>query len=190
MSEPFVIDSKNIDFPIIMEEVSKTAAFLELSHSDSLKLTLMTEEMLEMMKEIIYSFFGRFWMETSDKKVILHLEMLSRKLSQEEKDILIAASTSGQNVAEKGLKGRILSMIKHGNKGKSELESESDLFVRTDEDLYTGTMYVLNTDPDEGKRVITKIKDIEHSILTSVADEIKVGIQSDKAEVIVVKNFA
>ena len=93
-----------------LELTEKTAAFCGLDHKSALRLRLLSEELIELMRSFTDLLLGDFWLEANDNKVEIHLKTdipMDLKTRKE----LLSVSSSGKNAAAKGLMGKIREMI-------------------------------------------------------------------------------
>ncbi len=66
--------------------------------------------MLNMMRSIIGDIEGKFWIDSSDDSVLLHLQAVTL-LDRQQRKQLISASSSGRNEAHRGIMGKILAFF-------------------------------------------------------------------------------
>ena len=183
-----------------LEQAEKVAAYKGLKMKDALHLRLLTEEMMGLMRSITGERDGIFWIEDEDGEYRLHLQVRTL-LNSEEREQLLAVSSSGKNESAKGIMGRIRDFFDWGS----------------DEDLATYTSPLLLPDAFEytsspsldwewsmsryenalSSRLELDAKDVreawdelEKSVVSHVADDIKVSIRSGTVEMIIIKKLA
>ena len=93
-----------------LELTEKTAAFCGLDHKSALRLRLLSEELIELMRNFTGELKGNFWLEAKDSTVEIHLKTEIPMDLQTRKELL-SVSTSGKNAAAKGFMGKIRDMI-------------------------------------------------------------------------------
>ena len=178
-------------------QATKVAAFLELDQKDALHLALLTEEMMGMMLALTGQTKAVFWIESEDKKVTLHLRA-ETAMNSEMRQKLLSASSTGKNIAAKGIMGKI-----------------KDLFQRliepADDTDWSTTVLMQDINPDADtiaslgiclwslKQYKATLKagvgankewdELEKSIVSKLADEVQVGIIDDMVELIIFKSF-
>ena len=93
-----------------LELTEKTGAFCGLDHKSALRLRLLSEEVIELMRSFTDELRGDFWLEAKDNVVEIHLKT-EIPMDLKTKKELIAVSSSGKNAAAKGFMGKIREMI-------------------------------------------------------------------------------
>jgi len=180
-------DGSQMDQALLQAE--KMAVYKELSRKDALHLRLLTEEMLGMMRSITGSAEGSFWIEDKAGLYQLHLTMETRvDLSQREK--LLSASTSGKNEAARGIMGKL----------RTFFDPMSDIVILPDmspngiaTDLnwsmqaYRETVRARMEEQQEG--AAEAWDELEKSVVTNVADEVKVSIHGREVEMVIEKKM-
>ena len=178
-------------------QAAKVAAFLELDKKDALHLALLTEEMMGMMLALTGQTKAVFWIESEGKNVTLHLGA-ETAMNSEMRQKLLSASSTGKNIAAKGIMGKI-----------------KDLFQRliepADDTDWSTTVLMQDINPDAdtiaslgiclwslkqykatfkaGVGANKEWDELEKSIVSKLADEVQVGIIDDMVELIIFKSF-
>ena len=193
-TDKITVSSQGARMGAALEQAEKVAAYKGLKMKDALHLRLLTEEMMGLMRSITGEREGIFWIEG------LHLQVRTL-LNSEEREQLLAVSSSGKNESAKGIMGRIRDFFDWGS----------------DEDLATYTSPLLLPDAFEytsspsldwewsmsryenalSSRLELDAKDVreawdelEKSVVSHVADDIKVSIRSGTVEMIIIKKLA
>ena len=145
---------------------------------DALHLRLLTEEMMGMMRSIAGDVEGKYWIEDEKDVFQLHLKV-NTSMTEEKREKLIAASTSGQNEASKGFLGKLREIY------------EAAMSVGADVDRYYNESGSQSQAADITDTVIAEPKwdRLERSVLLSLADDVKIGIRRHLVELTVVKDF-
>ena len=89
-----------------LKEIERAAAYRGLTPKESLRLQLLGEEMMGMLRTIVGEGKSSFWVEAEGKTFSLHLRAGVR-MNADLRDDLLKAATSGKNAAVKGFMGRI-----------------------------------------------------------------------------------
>ena len=181
----------------------QTAGFMNISAKDRLRLRLLAEEMFSMVRTVAGNFSAHFWMEAEEKSCTLYLEAKSN-LDYSQQNELISVSTTGKNSAKLGIMDKIRGMIEAGLYGIEEsfaIQAEygtgmmpyGAIGVPDDgmtDALYAWSMEKYKHDVEEKRDDDPDSYDeLEKSIIANVADDVKVGINKDRIEIIIVKNF-
>lgn len=153
---------------LALETVRKFAETQRLSERAAMQLELMTEETIGVIGNIIDKAKAKLWVEGSGVKYRIHISFES-SFGTEEYKRLISLSSSGKNEAVKTFAGKIWEKMVAGIKTASEEGHDGD---------YEWSLHESGQDED----------DFGESILTSIADDVKVSVTKEKVELIVVKS--
>ena len=194
-----MISSSGNQMEAALDEAYKVAVYNDLGSKNALHLRLLTEELLAMMRSITGETDGLFWIEESDNEYQLHLQVATR-MNSVKRSQLIEASTTGENESAKGFMGRLREMF--------DRSADSDVIAFTNPLLMTGatdssstpvldwewsmTQYETNltkmvSNKEDG--AIEAWDELEKSVVHSVADEVKVSIKGQQAEMIIYKKM-
>ena len=192
-TDVITISSRGAHMEAALEQAEKMAAYKGLSRKNALHLRLLTEEMMGMMRSIAGDVEGKYWIEDEKDVFQLHLKV-NTSMTEEKREKLIAASTSGQNEASKGIMGKIRAFF--------EPAEDNPLFVTSmmldgPEGLNdtTWSMY------EYRERLEQYIKEqrsgaaeawdeLEKSVVSHVADDVKVSIRGRDVEMTIFKKMA
>ena len=182
-----------------LEQAEKVAAYKGLPTQSALRLRLLTEEMMGMMRSIIGEKQGQFWIEDENGVYQLHLQVKTR-MTNEKRESLLEVSSSGKNEAAKGLMGRLRDFFDRG--------SDEDIFQASP--MLMSGMYEHSSSPsldgewkmsqyqmalEEGvrhddKKAQEAWDELEKSVVAHAADEIQVCIRGQTVEMTIVKSLS
>ncbi len=182
-----------------MEQAEKVAAYKGLPTQSALRLRLLTEEMMGMMRSITGEKQGQFWIEDENGVYQLHLQVKTR-MTNEKRESLLEVSSSGKNEAAKGLMGRLRDFFDRG--------SDEDIFQASP--MLMSGMYEHSSSPsldwewkmtqyqmalEEGvrhddKKAQEAWDELEKSVVAHAADEIQVCIRGQTVEMTIVKSLS
>ena len=182
-----------------LEQAEKVAAYKGLPTQSALRLRLLTEEMMGMMRSITGEKQGQFWIEDENGVYQLHLQVKTR-MTNEKRESLLEVSSSGKNEAAKGLMGRLRDFFDRG--------SDEDIFQASP--MLMSGMYEHSSSPsldwewkmtqyqmalEEGvrhddKKAQEAWDELEKSVVAHAADEIKVCIRGQTVEMTIVKSLS
>ncbi len=182
-----------------LEQAEKVAAYKGLPAQSALRLRLLTEEMMGMMRSITGEQQGQFWIEDEDGVYQLHLQVKTR-MTNEKRESLLEVSSSGKNEAAKGLMGRLRDFFDRG--------SDEDIFQASP--MLMSGMYEHSSSPsldwewkmtqyqmalEEGvrhddKKAREAWDELEKSVVAHAADEIQVCIRGQTVEMTIVKSLS
>ncbi len=185
-----------------LELTEKTGAFCGLDHKSALRLRLLSEEVIELMRSFTDELRGDFWLEAKDNVVEIHLKT-EIPMDLKTKKELIAVSSSGKNAAAKGFMGKIRELI-----STATLPDDPETKAMTDQALglmslgcqmgsYSGSYswsmssYVASIEKaSETKTNAQEAKDeLEKSIVANLADDVTVHIVNSDVEIAIYKSF-
>lgn len=186
-----------------LELAEKTGAYCGLDTRSVLRLRLLSEELIELIRSLASTLQGDFWLETSDNNVEIHLKT-TIPMDLQTRNELLAVSSSGKNSAAKGIIGKIREMI-----ASVTLPDDPNTKSMTEQALgllslgyqmgsYNSGSYswsmssyiasVNNSDSDNDDANEAK-DELERSIVANLADEVKVNIVNSNVEVAIFKSF-
>lgn len=200
-------DLKGYDTAI--KEAERFAEYNELTGKNAMHLRLLTEETVSMVHGIVSNFDGKLWFESEPKNdgVLCRICVTANKdvdLKQEEQ--LLSVSTSGKNTRAKGILGKIREMFRVSMQYSAE-------GVYDNYDTVVDSWYKMGAHPSSInynsavndsfwslQRYRDNVKsdmepdseewdEFEKSIIGKLADEVKVGLLSGRAEVIIERHF-
>ena len=175
------------------------AAFKSLDKKDSIHLLLLAEEMMGMMKGLTGEHDADFWIEDEGGTFCLHLKAQISMNAQTRKKLL-SASTSGENIAAKGVMGKVRDLF-HRIVEPAEDTSGAYLAGWNSEEMPTaqvaayakGMSVIANNVWSFNKYKASKENEtwdeLEQSVVANIADEIEIGITDNEVEMIIYKSF-
>ena len=182
-----------------LDLTERTAAYCRLDKKSSLRLLLLSEELIELIRPFADMFHGDFWLETDGNNIEIHLKT-EIPMDQKTRKELLSVSSSGKNSAAKGLIGRIREMIE-----SVTLPDDPETKAMSDEAMslmslgcqmgshygsaYSWSMNTYAASVSEKEADNGEAKDeLEKSIVANLADEVKVNIVGSDVEVVIFKS--
>ena len=180
-----------------LEQVDKVVAYKELSGKSALHLRLLTEEMMGLMRSVTGKKDGSFWIEDRDGVYELHLQVRTL-LTGEEKEQLLAVSSSGKNESAKGLMGRLRDFFDWGADGDAAGMSPlllPDMYEHSSSPMLDWEWSMMRYEnalsarisQDEAAREAWD--ELEKSVVRHVADDVRVSIRNGVAEITILKKL-
>jgi len=199
-TDVITVSSRGKQMEKALEQADKVAAYKGLSAKDALHLRLLTEEMMGMMRSITGEKEGTFWIEDQDGEYQLHLKVRAM-LTSEEREQLLAVSSSGKNESAKGLMGRLRDFFDWGSDADLSAYSSPlllpDAFEQSSSPMldweWSMSRYerALSSQMEQGNQTVKEAWDeLEKSVVSHVADDVKVSIRSGTVEMIILKKLA
>ncbi len=191
-----------------LHAASASAVYCGLEKKAAIRLQLLAEEMLGMIRQITHETQADFWVEAENGCFELHLiahPTITGKMRRE----LLDASTSGKNEAAKGFMGKIRDIF-----DRALIMADPDdvagyytqgfimpagMFIgdpmtyEASAGLLTWSMKhyksTIEGESEQNADAKEEWDELEKSIVANLADEIKIAIAGDKVEMIVYKTF-
>ena len=186
-----------------LKETERAAAYRGLTPKESLRLRLLGEEMMGMLRTIVGEGKSSFWVEAEGKTFSLHLRAGVR-MNADLRDDLLKTATSGKNAAVKGFMGRIRDIFtqlsepdgatmdpkEYGFSYVDVSSFDASMGVTTHGMLYGWSMKEYRSAVEEHRaEEPEKWDELEKSITARLADEVKVFIRGNTVEMVVEKAF-
>ena len=175
-----------------------------LGHKENLRLRLMAEELIGLLRGITGSVEASYQCQEEARKFDLRLSA-DVFLDQEMRKQLLAASTSGKNAAAKGFMGRLREMVAVVLLPKSQgpavlsnlslglISMGSPVGYAAGEDIYTWSMSAYKKELENSMESLAGAREdwdeLEKSIVANLADEVSVKIVGSNVEITITKSF-
>ena len=160
---------------LALQAASASATYRGLESKNAIRVRLLAEEMLGLVRQIAGEFEASFWVESQGNAFELHLVLCSFITGKMRKELLKTSST-GKNEAAKGFMGM----------ADPVLYSASADFMNWSMQNYLANVQAESMRSDKAK---AEWDELERSILANLADEVKVSVNGNKAEMTVYKTF-
>lgn len=174
-TETILIDKLGNGFGDAMTAADNLAAANHLGKHEMMKLELITEEMLGLVRIVTAADNMSFWIECEDGLYQFHLSTKT-KMTLEKRTNLLYTSSSMKNSAASGLLGKLRDKFEQAMLLNSE--DTNPAMSEMSHDIYCNNYESAEWDK------------YERSVLRNTADEIRIGIRGGKIEMIVSKRFA
>ena len=179
---------------------------LGLDKHETLRLDLLTEETLGMVKTMVNEFYGQLWFEVEGKRCEIHLQATA-DMNPDRREELLSVSSTGRNAAAKGfmgmlrdvLSGAVYSFGKSINDYGREMTrygivnpaGAGSLAVDAIVPIWTLNTYrtELEEQRDQDVDAGEALNELEKSIVGKLADDVIVGVKGDRIELVIVKDF-
>ena len=181
----------------LLDETEKAASYSNLSKKDAGRLRLLAEELVGMLPELLEFSEGEFWVESEGNKFELHTELAPNEaLTSDKREKLLEVSSSGKNASAKGIMAKIklaaaFMMIDYEtNAADMPLGYGFYSDGLSGVNSFSAQAWSLAAYRNKAKKEQSeKWDELERSIIANIADEVLVGIQGKKVEIIVKKSF-
>lgn len=191
------------DFDSISEAAAKISAYNSLDKKQELRLTLLCEELVELLPNLLIFGNGEFWIENNGSSYEIHAVVEADDLlTAEDREEILSVSSSGKNAAATGIINKIRiaaeTMLASyvdsaGASGVYSTVPDID-YAFYDQGMYADPLGYTNAwSLDRYRTEVKKGSDdwdeLEKSVIAKVADDVTVGIIKGKVEIIVTKKF-
>lgn len=179
-----------------LDETEKCGRYNNLGDTQVLKLRLLGEELMNLMKSIVGEFDGSYWIETRNHKFEVHVTADTQVSFLQRESLLDASKKSEEEQKKKGFFKTIINVWKDYVDTQSVILNDP-IMQRRIEIMGLGidagelalkswslNQYV-ETLPDDQKEK----DDLEQFIVKSLADDILVSAKKDHASLVAVRTF-
>lgn len=199
----------------ILTIAQNSSDYAGLDTKKSLRLRLLAEELVGLLKELSGNYDGEFWIEEENQKfeLVTHI-YVNEEMDNKTKRSFIDVSSSKKNAAAKGIMGKIRDVVENMMYAENaEFSSFNDLSkfeadimldgktnnneqVKGDfnvDNIVDGLMidnsWSLNQYKKKQKDREEPWDEIEKSIIANLADDVTVSVKGRNIEIIITKNF-
>ena len=190
-TEAIVVSSKGQGMDAALAQAEAVGAQLGLGGREAIHLRLLAEEMMNMMRSIIGALQGRFWIEADGGEYRLYLKTVTL-MDSEQRAQLIGASTSGKNEAHRGIMGKIRAFFE-----PMPIDDTPAYLVEAIESDPNGDLTWsleayrerLRRNKDNDGEAGDEWDELEKSLVTHLADDVKVSIRGNDVELTIFKAY-
>ena len=206
VSDKFMVNSDAGRMAAARYATENFAWQMKLDKRDALRLNLLVEETLGMIKAMVEDFYGQLWFASDGKRCEIHLEATTL-MDAGKKQELLSVSRTGKNALAKGfmaMLGEVFSGALHGfgnmmdaygqetmrygvvqTPGINMINPDGLVPVWTLQSYRDGLM----KDRDAGGEAGEAWDELEKSIVARLADDVVVGVKGDRIELVIAKDF-
>ena len=199
------IDNHGTGLSEALHEMERFSEYVKLTGRDSLRMRLLAEEAIGMIKQLTTDFEGVFFAESKGNQCSIHI-IGEALISGENRAELLALSRSGKNILAKGIMGKIRDIF--------DVSLSADEYIPgvevLDYGICPGYMYFggdssyaenvwslkqyksrvkkdyLDPETDKGEEAWDEL---QKSIVANLADDIQIGVLQGKVQMIIYKKF-
>lgn len=180
-----------------LNEAERFALYQNFNKKDSLRIRLLAEEMMGLVRGIVGDFSALFWAEGEGKSVTLNLEA-DAKVDYDQREQLLELSSTGKNEAHRGFMGKLTGIFEYclmSYETSAEYGGEYSDYMYGEamgfgyEKMWSLSSMRSNLGAADSEAAKEKYDELEKSIVASLADEDLVGVKSKKVSLIIKKTF-
>ena len=198
ISDIIAITSSGENMGAALDVARRVAAYGDLVPKNALHLRLLAEEMMGLMRSIAGEVKGKFWIEAEDDVYQLHLKV-DAALSKEKRQQMLGASSSGKNEATRSFMGRLRDFFFRSVDDEIASYNSSVLAAgATTDGLRPVTDWEwsllryqdnLSTMKENKPEAAEAWDELEKSVVSRVADDVKVSIKGFETEMTITKKL-
>ncbi|MDD2648971.1 MAG: hypothetical protein PHI27_09745 [Eubacteriales bacterium] len=194
-SDVILVDRKNIS--TILDKVEAIALYAGMNRRDSSNMCLLAEEIITSVSHIMDVSESRLWMETSDEKFEIHMQ-IDALVTEENKKKFLEISKSGVNTKPRGFLARLGMALDNLFFSEDAAIAADGMELLGCETSYAGAFsggyrfsyrsYISEVEsrqPEERD----ELEGIEKTIIENIADDITVTARSHSVEIAAYKNL-
>lgn len=178
----------------------------KLDRHDTLRLELLVEETLGMVKTMLNDFYGQLWFVNDGATCEIHFEATA-DMNRNRKEELLSMASSGRNAAAKGFMAKLGDMISGALYGFGQtmdaygqetihygiVHSPGMTMTPTVDMVPIWTLQAYKDGLTEARGANSAAEEawdeLEKSIVARLADDVVVGVKGDRIDLIIKKKF-
>ena len=174
----------------ILCETEKTAEYAALNGKQAIRMRLIAEEFVGMLKELSQDFEGEFWIEREDLSFALVAQLhINEVMDKQTKRKFIDVSSDKKNAAAKGIMGKIRDVVENLLYPENAMYSASFISYQLETAVLLNDQWTLNRYRDAQKENEEPWDELEKSIIANLADDVTVAVKGNNVEIAIMKNF-
>lgn len=191
-TKEIVVSNNGEGMDAALAQAEALAQELNLGPRDAMHMRLLVEEMMNLMRSIVGRPDGRFWIEVGNDEYQLHLKTVTM-LDAGQRAQLLSSSTSGKNEAHRGLMGKIRAFFEPMPIDETPAYLMNTVVTTGAEGDIVWSMNdyrdQLNRSKDEAGDAQEEWDELEKSVVSHIADNIKVSIRGSDVELTIHKGL-
>ena len=193
-SDVLILSKDTASLEALLSETKNAATHANLNKKEALRLSLLAEELVGMLPELLGFSDGIFWIENEGKKFELHVSLCPNEfLTAEKRKKLISVSSDGKNEAAVGIMAKIKLaaqfMLVDYQQGRMRIPNIYGDVLKDGKDT-ASVVWSLNDYQEKARKEKGECWDeLEKSIISNIADNTLVSLQNNKVDIVVKKEF-
>ena len=205
VSDKFMVNSDAERMAAARYATENFAWQMKLDKHDTLRLDLLVEETLGMVKTMLEDFYGQIWFVGDGKRCEIHFEATA-DMDADKKDELLSVSSTGKNAAKLGFMVRLGEMISGALRGagrtmdaygqetmKYGIVNMPELISSVPDMTPIWTLQAYRSDLTQARlddgAAEEAWDELEKSIVAKLADDVVVGVKGDRIDLVISKAF-
>lgn len=204
VSDKFMVNSDAGRMAAARYATENFAWQIKLDKHNTLRLSLLVEETLGMVKTMLDDFYGQLWFVADGKTCEIHFEATA-DMNADKKEELLSVSSTGKNASARGFMaklGEVITGALHGFGQTLDAYGQQTMhygIVQTQPLAPTMDMtpiWTLSVYRDDlmqargaDEAADEAWDDLEKSIVARLADDVIVGVKGDRIDLVITKTF-
>ena len=206
VSDKFMVNSDAGRMAAARYATENFAWQMKLDKRSTLRLSLLVEETLGMVKAMVDEFYGQLWFVGEGKRCEIHFQATT-DMDADKKQELLSVSRTGKNALARGfmaMLGDFISGTMHGFGSVMDAYGQQTLrygivhtpgvnMVTPDGLVPIWTLQSYRDDLERERGADGEAEsawdELEKSIVARLADDVIVGVKGDRIELVIVKEF-
>ena len=192
-TDVIVISNDGNNMEAVLDQVDALAAYRSLSPKNAMHLHLLAEETLAMMRAITGDVDGKFWIEAENDVYELHLKV-DTLIDEREREQLLSASTTGKNEATRGFMGKIRALFQPMPGvpvfSTGLVAGAPQMYGSYEWSMVDYRNQLRQYREQNGEGGQEAWDELEKSVVSRVADDVKVSILGRTVEMTIVKRMS
>ena len=174
----------------ILCETQKTAEYAALNGKQTIRMRLIAEEFIGMLKELSQDFEGEFWIEREGLSFAFVAQLhINEVMDKQTKRKFIEISSDKKNAAAKGIMGKIRDVVENLLYPENAMYSASFISYQLETSVLMNDQWTLNRYRDAQRDNKEPWDELEKSIIANLADDVVVAVKGNNVEIAIMKNF-
>ena len=192
-TDVIVISNDGNNMEAVLGQVDALAAYKALSPENAMHLRLLAEETMALMRAITGEVKGEFWIENLDNVYEIHLKV-ETLADAHKREQLLSASSTGKNEATRGFMGKIRAFFQPS----ADAPMFTSGFAGGAPQMYGNYEWSMEDYREQLRQYRQQNAEggqeawdeLEKSVVSRVADDVKVSILGRIVEMTIVKTLA
>ena len=188
-SEVIKISRNEDNLNKILYETQKTAEYKSLDAKQAVKMRLIAEEFVGMLKELSQDFEGEFWIESENLDFSFIAQIyINEVMDLKTKRRFVEVSSAKKNTT-KGIMGKIRDVVENLLYPENAMYSASFISYQLETAVLLNDQWTLNRYKDAERDNTEPWDELEKSIIANIADDVSVSVKGNNVEIAIMKNF-
>jgi hypothetical protein len=190
MKSEIVKISRDVDnLNKILVETQKTAEYKSLDAKQAIRMRLIAEEFVGMLKELSQDFDGEFWIESENLSFSFVAQIyINEVMDLQTKRRFIEVSSAKKN-STKGIMGKIRDVVENLLYPENAMYSSSFVAYQLESAVLLNDQWTLNRYKDAERNNAEPWDELEKSIIANLADDVIVSVKGNNVEIAIMKKF-